>query len=132
MFFISLLAILLASSCAQKTTEPQKVAAIENTLISVSFYSDSTGNDPAAIVQSFEKVNKAIDSIGYPDAGYKLWQVQDDTSKNIRFMIEGSWPDQDVYNTIHKNESYLNAIKELQSSARNLNQVFYNRFILVK
>jgi hypothetical protein len=47
-------------------------------------------------------------------------------------MIEGSWPDQEVYNIIHKNELYLNAMKELQSSASNLNQVFYNRFTLVR
>lgn len=130
--FFSLLAIALLSSCTQKVKGPDKVSVIENTLMSVSFYSDSTGNDPADIVKSFEKVNKAIDSIGYPDAGYKIWHVQSDTTKNIRFMIQGSWPDQEVYNTIHENELYMNAIKELQSSASNLKQVFYNRFTLVK
>lgn len=130
--FISLLIIILVSSCTDKPKESQKVDAIPNTLISISFYGDSTGTDASAIAQSFEKVNKVIDSIGYPDAGYKFWLVQSDTSKNIKFMIQGSWPDQEVYNTIHKNESYLNAMKDLQKAASNLKSLSYNRFTLVK
>jgi len=131
-FFLSIVCILFASSCIQKSKEPEKVSSIENTLTSITFISDSTGTEPAAIFRSLDKVNQAIDTIGYPDAGYKLWLIQSDTSKNIKFMIQGSWPDQEVYNTIHKNELYLNAMKEWQKSASNLKEISYNRFILVK
>jgi outer membrane lipoprotein-sorting protein len=54
--FLCLFATLVIISCTQKSKEPDTAAAIENTLLSVSFYSDSTVNDPHAIVQSFEKV----------------------------------------------------------------------------
>jgi hypothetical protein len=130
--FLFLLALTAVSSCTQEVKKSEKVAALENTLISVSFYSDSTMDDPSALLQSFEKVNKAIDSIGYPDAGYKLWRIQSDTSKNIDYMIEGLWPDQEIYNSIHMNELYTSAMKDLQQWSKNLKNVFYNRFVLVK
>lgn len=130
--FLSLFAFVVVSSCTQKVKDSEKVAAIENNLKSVSFYSDSTGHDPSAMVQAFEKVNKAIDSIGYPDAGYTLWIIQSDTGKNIKFMIEGSWPDQEAYNTVHKNDLYTSAMKEVENSASALKMISYNRFTLLK
>lgn len=127
--FLSLLVTIGMSGCANK--ESETVTAIDNTLKSVSFWIDSIKVEPTALIQSFEKVNMAIDSLGYPDAGYKLWLIQSDSS-NIRFMIEGLWPDQEVYNAIHRNELYTNAMKEFQKSSGNLKMVSYNRFILVK
>jgi hypothetical protein len=87
--------ILYCSSCTQKKAETE--VKIENTLKSVSLLSDSIGIEPHEMFLSLERVNRAIDSIGYPNAGYKLWVVQSDTNKTFRFMIEGYWPDQDIY-----------------------------------
>lgn len=137
-YFISFLTIftimtLLCSSCNQKTGE---VTKIENTLKSVSFFYDSAGIDPSALLASLERMNKAIDSIGYPDAGYKIWIVQSDTVKEYRFMMEGYWPDQAAYDLIHNHELYKNANKELEQEDaelwKNLKSISYNRFVRVK
>ena len=59
---------------------------IPNTLKSVSVLSDSVGVDPLILLMFIEGQNKAVDSIGYPDAGYKLWLVQSDTVKDLLFL----------------------------------------------
>jgi hypothetical protein len=122
--------MLIAFSCTQQTKNT--ATSIENTLKSISWFSDSTQVEPAVLFTNFEKVNKAIDSLGYPDAGYKLWLIQSDTVKNIRFMIEGCWPDQATYDKIHQSKLYTDAMREVQKSAMGLRTVSYNRFTLVK
>ena len=131
--FLGLIIALIIGSCAQQKVEPE--VKIENTSKSVSFWYDSIGIDPHQLFLSMEKTNKAIDSIGYPDAGYKLWIIQSDTNKAYRFMIEGYWPDQAIYDSIHKHELYkksapwTDAEKKLWEA---LKQTSYNRFTIVK
>ena len=132
-FFLSLIILLIIGSCTQKKAEPE--AKIENTLKSVSFWYDSVGIDPHELFLSIERANKAIDSIGYPDAGYKLWVVQSDTNKAYRFMIEGYWPNQALYDTIHNHELYKNnnpATKAEEDLWKALKSVDYNRFTLIQ
>ncbi|OFY09301.1 MAG: hypothetical protein A2X05_12705 [Bacteroidetes bacterium GWE2_41_25] len=130
-FLVSI--IFVIASCTQKSKESEEITKIENTLKSVSLLYDSLGIDPSELLSMFERINKAIDSIGYPDAGYKLWIIQSDSTKDFRFMLEGYWPNQAIYDTIHKNELYLNAWnaddKKVWSSMKNIS---YNRFLLVK
>jgi hypothetical protein len=128
--FLSVIIPLIIVSCTQKKVEP--VGKIENTIKSISLWSDSIKVEPSALLLSFERINKAIDSLGYPDAGYKLWLVQGDTIKNFRFMVEGSWPNQAIYDTIHKNELYKNAMKAEEKLFNGLKMVTYNRFTIVK
>jgi hypothetical protein len=127
-----LIFIICFVSCTQKKAETE--VKIENTLKSVSFYSDSAGIEPQEMFLSLERINKAIDSIGYPDAGYKLWLVQSDTNKAYRFMIEGYWPNQAIYDTIHNHELYKRAhsISEKDALWNAVSSVSYNRFVLVK
>jgi len=125
--------IILCSNCNQKKED---VVKSENTLKSVSLFYDSTGVNPSELLASIERMNRAIDSIGYPDAGYKLWIVQSDTSGDYRFMLEGYWPDQEIYDVIHNHELYKNANKGLEQEDeklwKNLKNISYNRFILIK
>ena len=97
------------SSCSQKTAEEEEIVPIENALKSVSLFKDTAQLEPAEILASLERVNQAIDSIGYPDAGYQLWIVQSDTVDDFRFMINGFWPDQAAYDQIHNHELYKSA-----------------------
>jgi len=123
----------MIASCTQKGKETESTLKIENTLKSVSLMYDSIGIDPSLLFNMFEKANKAIDSIGYPDAGYKLWLLQGDEPKDFRFMLEGYWPNQAIYDTIHKNEIYLNAWNSIDEEVWNkLKRISYYRFILVK
>jgi hypothetical protein len=79
-------------------------------LKSISLWSDTSGIDPYMLRTSLERINKTIDSIGYPGAGYRLWVVTED-SLEFRFMIEGLWPDQESYDKINDDERYKNAIE---------------------
>ena len=120
------------SSCTQKDIEKEESSKIENTLKSVSLWQDSLKVDPAKLLVSLEQANKAIDSIGYPDAGYKLWLVQSDTAADYRFLINGYWPNQEVYDEIHNHELYKNATEEDEELWNNMYQIRYDRFTRVK
>lgn len=132
--FLEILAIsFIIFGCSLCAPRSEGVAKIENTLKSVSLFYDSTGVNPSELLSFLENMNKAIDSIGYPDAGYKLWVVQSDTIKDYRFMLEGYWPDQAAYDLIHNNDLYKNASKGGDESVwKNLKNISYNRFVLVK
>ena len=130
--FFSLIIALIIGSCTQNIKKTQGVPIIENTLKSVSFWSDSIGKDPHELFLSFDRVNKVIDSIGFPDAGYKLWLIQSDSVKDIRFLIEGYWPNQALYDSIHANELYKNAFEKEMKLLGGLKYTSYNRFTLVK
>lgn len=127
---LSMIFSVIILNCTQKKAEP--VGKIENTLKSISFWSDSIKIEPSTLLLSFERINKAIDSLGYPDAGYKLWLIQGDTIRNFRFMVEGFWPNQAIYDTIHKSELYRNVMKAEEQIFEGLNMVTYNRFMIVK
>ena len=129
-FFLSLIITIIIVSCIQNKLVPE--TRIENTLKSVSFWSDSIGKDLHELFLSFDRVNKVIDSIGYPDAGYNLWLIQSDSVKDVRFLIEGYWPNQALYDTIHANELYKNAFEKEMKLLGGLKMISYNRFTLVK
>ena len=119
-------------SCTQKDIEKKECSEIENTLKSVSFWQDSLNLDPSLLQASFDRVNKAIDSIGYPDAGYQLWLVQSDSAADYRFLINGNWPNQEVYNEIHNHELYKNATSWDEGLWNKINMISYDRFTKVK
>lgn len=124
---------LIFVGCMQQKAAPE--SRIENTLKSIHLYSDSVGIDPQALWSFCERANKVIDSIGYPDAGYTLWIVQSDTNKAYRFMLEGSWPNQALYDTIHNNKLFKNiqpATKAEEDLWKALNDYVYNRFTIIK
>lgn len=131
--FFGLIFFILFGSCTLKSKKSEEINKINNTLKSVSLLYDSIGISPTDLLSMFEKINKAIDSIGYPDAGYKLWLIQNDSIKDFRFMIEGYWPNQAIYDTIHNNKLYRNALSSEDKKVwRKMNNISYNRFILVE
>ncbi len=121
------------AGCTQTSKESEENNKIENTLQSVSLLYDSIGIEPSDLLSMVKRLNKAIDLIGYPDSGYKLWLIQGDSIMDFRFMIEGSWPNQAIYDTIHNNKLYLNAWNSEDAKIWNkLNTISYHRFLLVK
>ena len=120
------------SSCTQKDIEKEECSKIENTLKSVSLWQDSLKVDPTILLASLERMNKAIDSIGYPDAGYQLWLVQSDTAADDRFLINGYWPNQEIYSEIHNHELYKNANELEDELWSSLSMIRYDRFTRVK
>jgi len=126
--FLIFFALLIFYSCTQPKSELKESIKIENTLKSVSLWNDSIPIDPTELLASLERVNVAIDSIGYPDAGYKLWQLKSDSIMNFTLMIEGYWPDQNGYKTIHDHELYKTAMEAEEQTWAGLENTWYNRF----
>ena len=124
-----LFALLIFFSCKQPTSELKGTVKIENTLKSVSIWNDTIAIDPSKLLASFERINASIDSIGYPDAGYKLWQLKSDSIN--RFLVEGFWPNQNVYNVIHDHELYKTAMENEEQIWEGLEMAWYNRFTKV-
>lgn len=118
-------------SCNTEVKENAEPAKIENTLQSVSYFQDTVGVDPTVLLEVFAAMNEAIDEIGYPDAGYKLWIRQADAS-DVRFMIEGLWPDQTAYDLIHDHQLFIDARKAAVASIDGIVSVEYYRFEKIK
>ena len=116
-------------SCKQPTSELKGTVKIENTLKSVSIWNDTISIDPSKLLASFKRINAAIDSIGYSDAGYELWQLKSDSIN--RFLVEGFGPNQDDYNAIHDHELYKTAMKNEEQNWEGLEMAWYNRFTKV-
>ena len=116
--------IMISCNTAQETDEAEK---IENTLQSVSYFQDTVGLDPLLLKEIITALNEAIDEIGYPDAGYKLWVNQSEES-DVKFMVEGLWPDQETYDIIHDNQLYLDAGEANRSKMDGLVRLEYHRF----
>lgn len=123
---MALVVFFISFSCTKKVSENES-GKIENTLKSVSFWLDSIPVDPKTLLESLEKVNIAIDSTGYPDAGYKLWVVNGADSLNSKIMIEGFWPDQKTYDIIHNHKSYIKATGAEKPIMERLKRVQYYR-----
>jgi len=123
--------IITAASCNTKKEEFQETAKIPNTLQSVSYFQDTINIDPNELLTFFNEWNKAIDEIGYPDAGYKFWVIQEDTS-NVNYMVEGHWPDQETYDKIHDHELYKKVYEENQDKFEGLVSIEYHRFKEIK
>ena len=128
---IIMVVMLLPVSCTNQTKESDEPAKIENTLQSVSYFNDTVGLDPQVLLKTFTLLNEAIDEIGYPDAGYELWVNQSETS-DVRFMVEGLWPDQETYNIIHDHQLYIDAGTADSTLWDKLGRVNYFRFSKVK
>jgi hypothetical protein len=122
---------LISISCTNPVNEVEEPKEIENTLQSVSYLTDTIGRDPQQLLEAFNIFNDVIDSIGYPDAGYKFWLIQEDSSE-IRFMIEGLWPNQAIYDEIHNHQLYIDAWENDAIDWTGLERVEYHRFTLIK
>jgi L-amino acid N-acyltransferase YncA len=131
--FFAMLAVpcLISVSCTnqdQAVTEPD---TIENTIQSVSYFKDSVGYDQQLVLDFLTQWNNAIDEIGYPDAGYQLWVIQEDDS-GIKYMVEGHWPSQTIYNEIHEHPLYQEVADNNEGVFDGLVSVEYHRFIKVQ
>lgn len=131
LLLVSLVILILITSFSQKEGDSSAPEKIENTLKSVSLFKDTVGIDSQQLFADFEKVNKAISTIGYPDAGYRIWEVQSEDA-GFRFMIEGYWPDMETYRKIHGHELYIKATAEESVSWKALKQTWYYKFDKVK
>lgn len=128
----SFILLLFFSSSCNQTIPSDTQGKIENTLKSVSLFQDSLGINSSILLADFEKVNAAIDSIGYPDAGYVIWEVASTDSLNFRFMVEGYWPDQSTYKEIHNHDLYKKATELDNASWSSLKSTWYYKFKKVK
>ena len=124
---LMIVGIVFINSCntqAEVTNEPEK---IENTLVSVSYFMDTLDLTPVQLKDAFDQFNASIAEIGYPDAGYKIWIIQEDTS-DIEYMVQGNWPNQEIYKEIHNHELYKKASEEIEGSLGGMVWVEYHRF----
>lgn len=124
---IALAAILISASCNNNSKVIEEPAKIENTLKSVSYFQDTVGYDAKELWAAFNVFNEAIAEYGYPDAGYELWVINEEDT-DIRFMVQGSWPDLETYQKIHDSEPYKNASEKTGGLWDGLISLEYHRF----
>lgn len=123
---------LLSTSCNPGEEASNEPAKIENTLQSVSYFKDTIGYETSYLLEVFSKYNAAIGEIGYPDAGYKLWMIQEEDSTGLKYMAEGFWPNQDAYDEIHNHQLYQAVGEDESNNLDGLVWLEYHRFAKIK
>lgn len=103
---ICLVSSLAFTSCKPKLIPLAQPLKIENTLKTITLYPDSLSADSSQFLKLLEQLNAAIDSMGYPDAGYQVWKVENTDDLFYKFMVEGNWPDAETYDMILHHELY--------------------------
>ncbi|MCB0637561.1 MAG: hypothetical protein KDC54_13120 [Lewinella sp.] len=125
--FLSLVAI---SATSVHRTGPAEMGG--NTLKSVSLFQDTVALDAKVLRDGLAKMNAAIADIGYPEAGYQLWEVEAAEGLGFHYMVEGHWPDEETYQLIHDDYRYTTASEEALSMMTQLARVSYHRYSLVE
>jgi len=128
MGIVALAISVISTSCTTTLKETEESPRIENTLQSVSYLKVPDGFDTQELMKVFDALNEAIDSIGYPDAGYQLWLIQEDSSE-INYMLEGFWPDQTAYDEIHNHPLYEATGANYEATWDDVENVEYHRFV---
>lgn len=82
---------------------------------------------------AIKELNDVVAEIGYPNAGYAFYKVENDSVKNNRYYFEGIWPAGDAYQKIHEHPAYLEAEKKFMSMYSKIKAVqMYRRLVLVE
>lgn len=126
--FLFSICLLVFTSCNEAPREADEVKSIENKIKTVSLFLDTIPSDADELMESAERINAAIDSIGYPDAGYKIWMVKSQDSLDFKFMVEGYWPSDEVYDIIHQHKLYKQTMQQEEAVWQGLQRNWYYRF----
>jgi quinol monooxygenase YgiN len=86
----------------------------------------------ADFVAVLRGMNAAVAAAEYPNAGYRLWKVTGKQAGGHAYLLEGDWPSQAAYDSIHTHPAYRAAAERARSTiqAAQRDQV-YNRYIEV-
>lgn len=98
-------------------------------LKSVSLFNLPTTMAEADLIAILTEMNEAVEASGYPAAGYRLWKVSTEQDGDYAYMVEGNWPSQSVYDSIHRHEAYLEMQQRLRPTIEKLLETGkYNRY----
>lgn len=116
-FYTLLLSVIFFSACFVKQEKPietlhsnQEYFSNSLPVKSVLLY-DTIQRWPIDTIQAALKdINQVIANIETREAGYSLWKVQSDSIPDYRYLIQGHWPDQASYDSIHVNPDFRKAL----------------------
>ncbi len=98
-------------------------------LKTVHFFNLTWDAEETFLVEALQLLNSAIEEAGYPDAGYRLWKVSTWREGRYAYLMEGIWPDQATYDTIHASSAWLAAQERVQPvMGQIVEQEVYDRF----
>lgn len=85
------------------------------------------------ILSALADINQVVGNIEQRHAGYSLWKVQSDTIEDYRYLIQGHWPDQSSYDSIHVNPDFRKALdKNIHIFTETRKWDLYRRYELVQ
>lgn len=103
LFLVLHFSFYLLCSC-DNSVDPKEKAGKEE-IRSVMLY-DQFDISLDSIRIALKALNQIIQGIDSRIAGYQLYQVQNDSIKDYRYMIQCQWPDQSVYDRVHQDSTF--------------------------
>ena len=108
------MAIVLFCACQpQKTQAVEEVVEEQGAYVKSVLLYDTIRKWPIdTILDALADINLVIAEIETRQAGYSLWRVQSDTIPDYRYLIQGHWPDQASYDSIHVHPDFRKALDD--------------------
>jgi hypothetical protein len=75
-------------------------------LKSVHLFSLTFDVEEALLINALQSLNEAVAEVGYPEFGYRLWEVSIGDDGTFTHLLEGTWPNQETYDEIHRAEVF--------------------------
>jgi len=131
MFFIIIVAFLIdvpSTIFGQEMTkkEENKVEGFR-TVHLVNLKSVENEAELVAISKDF---NKVVAELGYQNIRYNIWKENGYREGQYKYIFESTWPDQETYDKVHKNDKFQVAWKTHWAEWQKLiKDDIYNRYI---
>lgn len=91
------------------------------------------GMTEAELTGMFNKMNAAVEQLGYPGAGYFLYKTTGNDTPNYRYYFEGVWPNEAAYKVIHNDAAFKKAAEETNDTYQKIKAVeIYRRMVRVQ
>jgi hypothetical protein len=101
-------------------------------LKSVHLFTPPDSMNETRILALLAESNGVMRRIGYPNASYRLWKLSSKQTGAPTYMVEGVWPSQAAYDSIHTHELWTASGKKLDAAYTAMygTQVYY-RYVQV-
>ncbi len=86
----------------------------------------------ADLTSMFNKMNAAVERLGYPGAGYFLYKTLSNDAPNYRYYFEGVWPSEATYKAIYDDAAFKKAAEETNNTYQKIKAVeIYRKMVRV-
>lgn len=98
-----------------------KETMMKKRFVSLHLFNLSNESDETDFIAIIDEFNQVCKDLGYGNIQYKISKLKDGYDSEKQYIMQSTWPSQEVYDKVHNSEKYL--------AVREENQDVFNRVI---